>query len=65
MNYFNESNKNEAREYLKERRIASNGVGLLKEYNNRIPEEFKITEQPLLDVANYYKSEELKGNPIV
>lgn len=63
MNYFNESNRDEAMRYLEEHGIKS--IFTTAKVNNKIPKEAKITGQPLLDVANYIKSEELKGNNII
>lgn len=61
MNYFenNSQSKNKASKYIKKHGIIGN-LQLLE-----IPHEFKITNQPLLDVANYTKSEEIEGKNII
>ena len=57
MIYYDETNKNEAYEELKRRGVISDL--LIMEINKEIPQEEKVFGQPMLDVANYMRNNDL------
>lgn len=65
MNYFedNINNKNKASKYIEKHGIIGS-LQLIEAYK-QIPNEFKATNQPLLDVANYIKFKEIEGKNII
>lgn len=57
MIYYDETNKNEAYEELKKRGVKSDR--LIMEINKEIPQKEKVSGEPMLDVANYMRKNDL------